>query len=71
MIDPLTVAIIGYFIIGFGIMFMVKDSDTKWSEVISIPIDWPIRVTLYILFCIGAIVISIYTEIRDFIKHKI
>lgn len=70
MIETWIVWLIGYLLVGFGLMFMVRDRDTKWVEVISIPIDWPIRVALCILFCAGTIFVSIYTEVKDFIKQR-
>ena len=69
MIDPWIIWVIGYVLVGVGLMVMISDSDTKWADR-TIFIVWPIPVAIAILFAVGYIIMGVIIEAQRYLKSS-
>lgn len=69
MIESWITWTIGYIVIGLGLLLIIDEPGMKWYDRL-VFIIWPIPITAFLVFAIGAIIVGAYTEIKDYIKYR-
>ena len=69
MLSTAFVWILGYILMGLGLLLMIDEPGMKWYNRL-VFVVWPIPVAAFFVFAIGAMIVGSYNEIKDYIKYR-